>query len=228
MPANVHLSRVSTNVKTGPIPVSTSARATCPTTCKLKGNGCYAENFPMSLHWNKVSDGVGKNTLPYDDFLRQIKALPKGALWRHNQAGDLEHTGGVIDRTALLQLTMANTGRRGFTYTHHKMTEANQLSVRYANHGKFTVNLSADTLDQADEYLALGVAPVVVVVPPGFKGETPAGNKVTVCPAQRMEHMTCAICQLCYKADRHAIVAFEAHGGRKKSVMRTFQLKLEI
>lgn len=225
-PAPVHLSRISTNAKTGPIPVSTSARATCPSTCKLQGNGCYAENFPLSLHWNKVSSGA--NALPYDEFISQIKALPKGQLWRHNQAGDLEHTNGIIDTKALLDLTRANVGRRGFTYTHHKMNKANRKVVAWANTCGFTVNLSADSLAQADALLALGIAPVVAIVPPGWKGDTPAGNKVTVCPAQRMEHMTCAVCKLCANPNRHAIVAFEAHGGRRGAVMKTFQLKLEM
>lgn len=226
-PAPVHLSRASTNVKTGPIPVSTSARATCPSTCKLKGNGCYAENFPLKVHWDKVSRA--ERGVPYDEFLLQVRALPKNQLWRHNQAGDLEHEGGVIDAKALIQLTAANAGRRGFSYTHHSMKEgANRLAVEHANLYGFTVNLSADSLEQADALLALKIAPVVAIVPPGWKGDTPAGNKVTVCPAQRLETMTCALCQLCYKADRVAIVAFEAHGGRKNAVMKTFQLKLEV
>lgn len=225
-PAPVHLSRASTNTKTGPIPVSTSARATCPTTCKLKGNGCYAENFPMVVHWDAVSErGRG---VPYEDFVDEIRRLPKNQLWRHNQAGDLEHSKGNINTKALRQLTEANHGRRGFTYTHHKMTPHNADAVHWANLGGFTINLSADSLEEADALLALKIAPVVAIVPPGWKGDTPAGNKVTVCPAQRIEHMTCAICQLCHKADRVAIVAFEAHGGRKSAVMKTFQLKLEM
>lgn len=227
-PAPVHLSRISSNVKTGAIPVSTSARTTCPTTCKLKNNGCYAENWPLRLHWDKVSSGIGKNTVPYEDFLLQIKALPKGTLWRHNQAGDLEHSGGTINAKALLDLARANIGRAGFTYTHHKPSTANRKVIAAANAAGFTVNLSADTLAEADKLLALRIGPVVAIVPPGWKGDTPAGNKVTVCPAQRMEHMTCAICQLCANPNRHAIVAFEAHGGRKGAVMRTFQLKLEV
>lgn len=225
-PAPVHLSRVSTNVKTGPIPVSTSARATCPTTCKLKGNGCYAENFPMSIHWDAVTNGT--RGMPYDDFLLQIKALPKGQIWRHNQAGDLAGRDNIIDAKALLALAKANVGRRGFSYTHYPMVSANRKAVKDALAYGFTINLSADSLAQADTLLAMRVAPVVAIVPPGWKGDSPAGHKVTVCPAQRIDGMTCAVCQLCYKADRRAIVAFEAHGGRKGAVMKTFQLKLEM
>jgi hypothetical protein len=225
-PAPVHLSRVSTNVKTGPIPVSTSARATCPPTCKLKGNGCYAENFPMSTHWDAVSNG--SRGVPYADFVEAVKYLPKGQLWRHNQAGDLAGHDNVIDAKALLALVRANVGKKGFSYTHFPPIAANRKVVKTANDCGFTINWSADSLAQADTLLAMRAGPVVAIVPPGWKGDSPAGNKVTVCPAQRMDNMTCAICQLCANPNRHAIVAFEAHGGRKGAVMKTFQLQLEL
>ncbi len=226
MSALVHLSLASTNIKTGRIPVSTSARATCPSTCKLMNNGCYASNFPMSTHWDAVSSG--SRGVPYGDFVAAIKALPKGQLWRHNQAGDLAGKDNIIDAKALQALAEANVGKRGFSYTHYPMTYTNRKAVKQANALGFTINLSADSLAQADKLLAMQVGPVVAIVPPGWKGDSPAGNKVTVCPAQRLDAMTCAICQLCYKADRRAIVAFEAHGGRKGAVMKTFQLRLEL
>ena len=53
-----HLSRISTNVKTGPIPVSTGSRATCPDTCPFKANGCYADNHGLNFHWNAVTNGT--------------------------------------------------------------------------------------------------------------------------------------------------------------------------
>lgn len=222
----VHLARVSSNVKTGAIPVSTSSKATCPDTCKLKDNGCYASNFPLSVHWSKVT--AGERGVPYDEFLLQIRALPKNQLWRHSQAGDLQGQDGVIDAQALLDLTRANVGRRGFTFTHYPPTPENAQVVKWANQCGFSINWSADSLDQADEYLALKAGPVVVIVPPGWKGATPAGNRVTRCPAQFVPDMTCAVCQLCANPNRRAIVSFEAHGARKGSVMKTFQLKLEM
>ena len=43
--------RRSSNVKTGAIPTTMSERDSFPESCTLKGNGCYAENFPLVLHW---------------------------------------------------------------------------------------------------------------------------------------------------------------------------------
>lgn len=177
-------------------------------------------------HWRRVTRGV--DTPVWSQFLDSIRKLPDGQLWRHNQAGDLQGKDDAIDAKALRELTAANTGRRGFTYTHYPATKENVKAVRAAVKGGFTVNLSADTLGEADELVKLGL-PVVAIVPPGWREwRTPAGNRITLCPAQLKEYMTCAVCGLCQKADRHAIVAFEAHGARRSAVMRTFQLKLEI
>lgn len=221
MTAPVHLTRTSSNVKTGPIPVSTSGRSTCPSTCSFKGAGCYAESGPLAIHWNAVSSGA--RAVPWEDFVDEVSRFKAGQLWRHNQAGDLAGAGDVIDALALRQLTKANKGKLGFTYTHYPMTAPNVKALRAANKGGFTVNVSTDSLADADKVAHLGL-PLVTVVPRGWSGKTtPGGLPVTVCPAQRLDYMTCAVCKLCQKADRRAVVAFEAHGSRVKVI----ELKLE-
>ncbi|CCV12985.1 hypothetical protein MESS4_510152 [Mesorhizobium sp. STM 4661] len=50
-----HLTEVSTNSKTGPIPVATVSNESCPTSCPLLGAGCYAENGPLRIHWDAVT-----------------------------------------------------------------------------------------------------------------------------------------------------------------------------
>lgn len=221
MTAPVHLTRISGNAKTGPIPVSTSPKSNCPSTCSFKGAGCYAESGPLAIHWNAVSSG--KRGVAYDEFCDEVSRFKAGQLWRHNQAGDLAGADDVIDAPALRQLTKANKGKLGFTYTHYPATPANVKALRAANKGGFTVNMSTDSLADADKAAHLGL-PLVTVVPRGWEGKTtPGGLPVTVCPAQRLDYMTCAVCKLCQKADRRAVVAFEAHGSRVKMI----ELKLE-
>ena len=54
---NVNLTLKSRNKKTGPIPVSTSGKHTCPDACPLKASGaCYAMAGPLGLFWAKVSN----------------------------------------------------------------------------------------------------------------------------------------------------------------------------
>lgn len=222
----VALKYKSENSKVGPIPVSTSPRQTCPDACSLKGNGCYAENFPMNIHWDRVSNGDRGHT--WDEFIARVKHMKKNQIWRHNQAGDLVGAGDMIDEWHLACLTAANVGKRGFTYTHYPMNEHNARCVKLANEMGFTINLSADTVEEADRLAALGVAPVVTLLPRGVvPRETPAGRKITRCPAQTVEYMTCAVCKLCQDPKRETIVGFVSHGARFKTVDRVIKLKLE-
>ncbi len=217
-----HLVRVSRNRKTGPIPVTTTSANSCPPNCSFKGNGCYAQSGPLAIHWNAVSRGQRGST--FDEFLQEIATLRRHALWRHNQAGDLTpEAPGVIDARKLTRLAMANRGRRGFTYTHYPPTLGNQAAVVDANRLGFTVNLSAETLTQADNYADLGIAPVVVVLPQGVtkSTRTPAGRQVIVCPAST-GNSDCLNCGICQQRDRASIVGFPAHGSSARRVEAIF------
>jgi len=212
-----HFTQKSSNAKTGAIPVTTSSRATCPDTCGYKGAGCYAENFPLRLHWDKVTRGERGDT--WADFLDKIRALPAGQLWRHNQAGDLEPLGASpeINRRKLAQLIVANIGRRGFTYTHHAPTDNNRAGIESANAAGFTINWSADNLQHADTLANRRCWPIAAVLPADQNQNTvtPQGRRVVVCPATQRDDVTCASCQLCARADRKVIIGFPAHGARK-------------
>jgi len=213
-----HLTPVSSNAKTGPIPVSTSSADTCPPSCPFKSQGCYAKSGPLALHWAKVtSGGRGMN---WETFCATVAKFPVGQLWRHNQAGDLPGIGEAIDHHALGQLTKANRNRRGYTYTHKHTTEANREAIRSANANGFTVNLSANTLAHADTLADTNCGPVCVVLPADQKTNTvtPAGRKVVVCPATVRDDVTCASCKLCAVSKRSVIIGFPAHGtGAKKA-----------
>jgi len=50
----VHLTLKSANAKTGPIPVSTTSKESCPTDCAMRGE-CYAASGPLALHWSAVT-----------------------------------------------------------------------------------------------------------------------------------------------------------------------------
>ena len=125
---NIHLSLISSNKKTGLIPVSTSDRKTCPSTCPLLDKGCYAKLGHIAIHWKKVSSG--ERSLDWNLFLKQIKRFPKFQLWRHNQAGDLPGEDNVIDSQKMKQLVYANKGKRGFTYTHKPVLGNKKIAKR--------------------------------------------------------------------------------------------------
>jgi hypothetical protein len=211
----VHLTPKSANVKTGPIPVSTTERASCPSDCKMKAE-CYAASGPLALHWAAVSNGA--RGTDWATFTDAIAALPDGQLWRHNQAGDLPQANGTINPALLGDLVAANIGKRGFTYSHHRDAESINW-IRHANAWGFTVNLSANDLHDADALADADAGPVVVVLPSTQTSNTttPRGRPVVVCPATQRDDVSCATCQLCQR-QRAAIVGFPAHGTRKRVI----------
>ena len=213
-----HFSRVSSNRKTGPIPVTTTSADTCPPDCALLGHGCYAEGGPIGWHWQRVSSG--QRGISLDMLCRYIRTIPGRMLWRHNQAGDLPGTGAELDTVALAKLVRANRGRRGFTYTHKDIGKRrNRVAIQDANASGFTVNLSADNAAHADTLADSGL-PTVVVIPldAGKVSHTPRGRKIVQCPAENTSRVTCANCGLCYLSDRDYLIGFKAKGRKKTEV----------
>lgn len=217
----------SSNAKTGPIPVSTSSSDTCPTSCPLlANNACYAKHGPLAWQWSKVDKG--EHAKAWSDFLADVHALPAGQLWRHNQAGDLPGEGDEINGTMLMALVEANRGKRGFTYTHKLVRGApnalNYAWVYYANINGFTINLSANSLAEADRLAELDIGPVVTLLPSDAAKnetlETPDGRTVVPCPATYQDNVSCSTCQLCQR-QRAVIVGFPAHGSAKGRINRT-------
>ena len=208
---NVALTPISTNRKTGAMPVSYSTKEWCPDTCPLKKHGCYAKHGHTGIHWRKVT--AGERGTDWDTFVSKVRHLPKGGIWRHNVAGDLP----IFDHGMIRQLIKANTGKGGFTYTHHLPTAENAGIIAESNANGFTVNLSADTTAKADTYVELGIAPVVTLLPTDSAKVTftPKGRKVVRCPAETSKKVTCQSCRLCQKTDR-PIIGFTPHGSGKK------------
>lgn len=213
---NVHLTLVSTNSKTGPIPVSTTSKESCPPDCGQR-DACYAASGPLAIHWQAVTTGARGTDWP--TFCAKIEQLTDGQLWRHDQAGDMppDDTGRSVDPVRLGQLVQANHKKRGFTYSHWK-DDKSVAWFALSNVWGFTVNLSADTIDEADRLYGRG-SPVVVVVSSTTTANftTPAGHRVVVCPATQRDDVSCMTCQLCQR-QRDTIVAFPAHGSGKRRI----------
>lgn len=225
---NVQFVKKSSNKKIGAIPCTTSDRNSCPPSCPFLGDGgCYAEaGYYTRMNWDKVTSGERGGD--WQSLCESVSKLPEGQIWRHNVAGDLPHVDGLIDKSLLFKLVKANMGKMGFTYTHHdpKMG-GNALTIRIANITGFTVNLSADSPEHADQLADLTIAgkqiaPVVTVIPADQteNSTTPAGRTIVVCPAAIKADVSCKTCKLCARSDRRVIVGFPAHGIRKDNAQR--------
>lgn len=233
-----HLTLKSNNAKVGAIPVSTISNSTCPTSCPLKGNGCYAESGPLAIHWKKVSSG--ERGMNFEEFLSEIRRLPQGQIWRYAQAGDLPGQGDHIDPDQFLGLVAANAGRPVIAYTHKPPTDDNLRLLQEAASSGMRVNLSADSLEEADEFIDKGL-PAVVVLQEEYgrktvKGEwaetlaeyrariknlsrtTPKGRDIAVCPATFVD-TSCEKCQVCARKEQiDVVIGFPAHGTSKRKI----------
>jgi hypothetical protein len=169
------------------------------------------------MHWAKVTKGERGDA--WHTFIAKVNTFKDGQLWRHNQAGDLAGDGKRLDAKANDQLADANTGKRGFTYTHYPVltNKHNAQVVKRMNEKGFVVNLSANNVKHADALYDLGIAPVATVLPETqtTNTTTPKGRKVIVCPATVKDDVSCATCQLCAR-NRDAIIGFPAHGSSKR------------
>lgn len=231
MTTTYHLTLKSKNGKLGGMPATTTSRDTCPTACGLYGD-CYGLSGPLAWHWPKVSRGERGGALK--GLTQAIRAFSADQVWRNAQAGDLPGVGNAINARDLHRLAVSAAHTRGIGFTHKPVlggdliARRNRAAIRAANaiggNRGLCVNLSADTLAEADAKAALSIGPVVVVVPTDAPRRlmTPEGRRVSVCPAQLTEDkprpLTCMDCGWCHKKDRQTIVGFRAHGVAAKRI----------
>ena len=149
----------------------------CPDTCALKKNGCYAKTSFVGIQWRQLDKGT--HGIEWNEFISNLQSLPYGSIFRHNVAGDLPHNDGLIDSTKIEQLTHALKRKTGFTYTHHVLNFENVAHIKWANSRGFTINASCDNLSQVDRAMALGI-PAATILPEdtGKRTITPNGNTV--------------------------------------------------
>jgi hypothetical protein len=204
----------SSNAQLGPIPASTTEPKSCPSTCPLK-NVCYAKFHFQGANWRKVSE----TGMEWTEFLSKVRRIAPGAIWRHNVSGDLPHDDGVIDHKKVRGLIKANHGKKGYTYTHHILNDANLQIIKEANNNGFTISASCESVDVADSVMTEHGIPAVAVINSEESRRfftTTNGRKVVVCPAKIHDNVTCSTCGICANPDRTVVVAFPAHGTAKK------------
>jgi hypothetical protein len=163
------------NRKTGRMPVAYVARESCPPSCALLSNGCYAESYPVRAHWDKVSLGLVGTSWSKFCFQTALHLEPD-QIWRYGVAGDLPGPGEFIDRKDLDQLTTANMGRPVIAYTHKPVLDRespaiaahNRRAIAEALEDGFMINLSGNNPAHADDLAELQLPPVVTVLPGAY------------------------------------------------------------
>jgi hypothetical protein len=223
-----HLTVDSCNRKTGRMPCAMTESKTCPPACKMK-KSCYAGGYPMGVTWRKMHTLAA--TTEWPEFCEKIRKLDCN-IWRNSTAGDLPGRNDRLNARDCLMLAEANCSggknRGGYTYTHypvldHRHAEHNLGVIREMTRMGFRVNLSADSVTQADRLHALGL-PVALVIPGDSRGfRTPAGNTVMLC-RHAAHGIQCIECRLCQR-ERNVIVGLPAHGFREAKLTQELKQK---
>ena len=213
---NTSNSKIGKNKGIGTVMITADS---CPDTCKLKGQGCYAEAGFVGMHWRKLNKG--ETGTDWVGLAEQVKTKqPKSGVVRFGVAGDLPQHGrtGEINGNLVGLLQGIFSGLKVYGYTHHRQSPHNlQIIQQMAANGWF-VNFSCDSLQDAVDTVKRGHSAVCVVPHTETRKRWHVdGVPVVVCPAQTREGMDCATCQLCMH-ERRCVVAFRAHGAKRKTV----------
>ena len=239
---NFHLSTNTQNIKLGveDMATTTTSRETCPNDCPFKKSGCYGDNFPLSVHWDKITEKT--RGVKFKEFLKQLKALSKHKNLRLSQAGDLVlDDNNNISEKYLNEIIKHTTHLKSvWTYTHHNLENSviNQNRVIKATNQGLVINYSTESLFKADKAFNSGLLPVSVIRSDNEKIEvfkknkktyykltkkitTPEGRRCVLCPSQQFEHVHCSNCKLCNLKDRDYVILFAVHGNQSKKANKT-------
>jgi hypothetical protein len=208
---------VANNRKTGPIPTAyvgptvEAAEASCAG-CPLRAGRCYA--------WHGITFAIFSG-----QHVRRAAVTPQrftlGAALRKAPRALAARIGAIGDPTRVaadvLRVSIAilrNAGMAVLAYTHFWRERANAQWSR-------DLMASCDSLGEADEALARGWRPTVVLDArhEGATFRTPGGALGFVCPAQRRPGVvTCESCRMCdpqhpvWAAGKAQVVGFVEHG----------------
>lgn len=201
----------------------TSIAATCPNTCRFKGNGCYVQDGRASMAMEKLDaagwhlEGTEVNKLEAE-MINSVwaKGIPQdgyagGRDMRMHTGGDFASPLGAFYLAEAASKWMARGGGAVWSYTHR------WSAIQVETFGPdLHVLASVETAAEADQAIQEGYTPAITMVTfyrekayniPGSKH-----LKVIPCPAQT-RHRKCNECRLCFKSlPKGVMIGFQLHG----------------
>ena len=205
-----------------------SVKGSCPLTCKLKDNGCYAQDYPLSLHVGRLDKEVtGLSALQLARAEAKLindsyngGSVPSGRDLRLHVSGDCRTISGAKVINKAVGRWKSRGGGDVWSYTHcwDYITKDVWDNV--------SMLASVDSVEEVQYARQNGYAPAIVVSEhPGEKVYTLPGSdtKWIPCPAQT-RNVSCVDCRLCLNATRlydgNFGVAFAAHGVKRNSIKK--------
>ena len=206
----------------------TSIKATCPDTCSLKNEGCYAQTSFVGMIVNRM-DRRAKQDSPLQLARSEAKAIdaaykgnavPVGRDLRLHVSGDSR----TVKGTRILNAAISRWKKRGggvaWSYTH---AWRHVLREEWSN---VSVLASIEDTKDVAAVRQRGYAPAIVVAEhPSEKSYKLNGSDTTFIPCpQQTRGVSCADCRLCMKADwlyqSNRGIAFAAHGVKRNDIKR--------
>jgi len=210
----------SSNSKLGNVSATyASIDSSCPNSCSLKDNGCYAQLSFVGIHTAKLNAAK----LDSKTVARQEAALIKKAIKEEKNLRPLRlHVAGDC-RTVFAANTISAAVKDWiqpvWTYTH-----AWKDIPRSAWGNKISVLASVEKIQDIKSSFRKGYAPAIILskFPNGKKAFKLDQYKIIPCPNQTHENIDCEKCKLCWNDKKlkrmKSVIAFEAHGTKKNSL----------
>ena len=217
------------NRKTGPVSVTMVSQESCPGSCPLKDNCCYAEHGPLGVTTRRLNHSEDKRA---DTIARKEAAAIDGLSGerplRPHIVGDCRTRNAArivsaaceryMDRYYQWNQTDKNTV---WTYTH---AWDDPEKVERSDWGRVSCVASCESVSQAEAATAKGWAVALIVGEFVSEKVYPLEGtslRVIPCPYQT-RGITCDKCRLCWDDRRlfeaGLVIGFLAHGARKNSV----------
>ena len=211
---------LSQNSKIGDSSATYVTQDSCPDSCTLKKNGCYAENNLVGMITSKLNNAANGRYNPLQ--LAKQEALAIGTLTgmrplRVHVVGDCQTNGAAkVVAKAMIGHTK-KFGQKAWSYTHAWRT------VKAASWLAQSVLASCESTADAKLAMEKGYA-VALVVHEFASSKAYELDDITVlpCPAQ-VGDTNCSLCRLCMGSislrAKRVVIGFEPHGQRKSKVL---------
>lgn len=211
---------LSKNSKLGGASATYVTQDSCPDSCALKKNGCYAENDLVGMITSRLNTDANGQYSPLK--IAKIEAAAIGTLsgkrhLRVHVVGDCRSNASAKVVAKAMIGHAKKFGKKAWSYTHAwKTVEASSWLGQ-------SVLASCESTRDAKLAMDRGYAVALVVTDfQSNKAYDLDGLKVIPCPAQVRE-TNCTKCRLCMGSisllDKGAVIGFIPHGAKKKSVL---------
>lgn len=214
----------SKNAKVGNIAATyLPVNQTCPESCALKNNGCYAQDGNVGIHNNRLDRLMAAKKLSAYDIVRmEAREITRCGKSADGKALRLHVSGDARTNASakLLGIAAESWDGKVYSYTHA------WREVERASWGRVSILASCENLEQVSQAHARGYAASLVVAnhPDDGKAFTIDGIKQIPCPAQTRDDVNCESCKLCMDdqklLDMKACITFAAHGASRKKALK--------